>query len=188
MEILLPILALGGIAILFGLILGFAGEKLKVEEDPRIGQVSDVLPGANCGGCGFTGCAAFAKAVVEGNADVTGCPVGGEKVAKNVADAMGIVPEIKEKEVAFVKCAGDCDKASNKYDYYGCDDCNMAATLATSTSKGCGYGCMGHGSCVKACEFDAIHVVNGIAVVDKDEWCSMKGRLLSKVVWCWVKA
>ncbi len=174
MYILLPVLALGGMAVLFGLILGFAGEKLKVEEDERIPKVIDVLPGANCGGCGFTGCAAFAKAVVEGKAEVTGCPVGGEKVAVKVADAMGIVPEIKDKEVAFVKCAGDCDKASNKYEYYGADDCNMAFNLATSTSKGCGYGCMGHGSCVKSCEFDAIHIVNGIAVVDKEKCVACK--------------
>ncbi len=169
MDIFSPIIALGGIGILFGLILSFAGKKLKVEEDPRIGQVRDVLPGANCGGCGFTGCDAFASAVCEGKAPTTGCPVGGDSCAKAVADVLGIVPEEKEKEVAFVKCAGSCDKAKEKYEYYGATDCSMASGLANSSHKSCQYGCMGHGSCVKACGFDAIHIVDGIAVVDKEK-------------------
>lgn len=177
MEILYAVLALGSIGIFFGLVLGYAGVKLKVEEDPKIGEIVEVLPGANCGGCGYTGCAAFAKAVAEGTAAVNGCPVGGESCAANVSKIMGIEPSVKEREVAYVKCQGTCDNASETYDYYGIQDCKMASQLARTSGKTCTYGCMGYGSCVQACAFDAIHIVDGIAVVNKDK-CVACGKCI----------
>ncbi len=164
--IIYSILVIGTIGLLFGLILSYAGEKLKVETDPRIDEVNDVLPGANCAGCGFTGCMAFAEAVVEGTAKPNGCPVGGDSVAEAVSKVLGIESSSSDKQIAFVKCGGTCDKAHDKYNYYGMDDCNAASILAGGTKKGCSYGCMGLGSCVKKCNFDAIHVIDGIAVVD----------------------
>lgn len=176
-EFLFPIISIGGIGLLFGAILSYAGEKLKVEEDPNIALVRDVLPGANCGGCGYTGCDAFAAAVASGAAPTNGCPVGGEKCANAVASVLGIEPIVKEREVAFVKCAGSCEKASSNYEYYGVEDCNMAAKQASGTSKTCTYGCMGGGSCVRACEFDAIHIIDGISFVDKDK-CVACGKCI----------
>ncbi len=172
MDYLLPMLAIGGIGLVFGLILSYAGEKLKVEEDERIPLVRDVLPGANCGGCGFAGCDAFAVAIVEGKCSPNGCPVGGQETAEAVCEVMGLVAEESEKTVAYVKCAGDCDKASDKYEYFGVQDCNIQTALPSGTQKSCNFGCMGGGSCVKACDFDAIHIVNGIAIVDEDKCVS----------------
>ncbi len=172
MEYLFPIIAIGGIGVVFGLILSYAGVKLKVEEDERIPLVRDVLPGANCGGCGVAGCDAFASAVVEGKLSPNGCPVGGQETAAAVCEVLGLVAEEKEKEVAYVMCAGSCDKASDKYEYFGVQDCNIQTALPSGTQKTCNFGCMGGGSCVKACEFDAIHVVNGVAIVDEDKCVS----------------
>lgn len=166
MTIFYSVLVIGVAGLIFGIILSYAGEKLKVESDPRIDEVAEVLPGANCAGCGFTGCAAFAEAVVSGNAKPNGCPVGGDDVAKKVSEILGIEADTSDKQIAFVKCGGTCEKAIDKYDYYGYDDCNAASILAGGTKKGCSYGCMGLGSCVKKCNFDALHIVDGIAVVD----------------------
>ncbi len=171
-TILSSIISIGGIGIIFGLILGYAGEKLKVEEDPKIGQVRDVLPGANCGGCGYAGCDAFAKAIAMGEAPITGCPVGGAKCAEDIANVMGVEPSKEAKKVAYVNCGGDCDKASNKYLYQGMNDCNVSSILAGGGEKTCTYGCLGNGSCVQKCAFDAINIVNGIAVVDPEKCTS----------------
>ncbi len=174
-SIVFSALSIGGIGLVFGLILSYAGEKLKVVEDPKIGEVLDVLPAANCGGCGYTGCGAFAKAVVEGDAKPDGCPVGGAECASNVAKIMGVAVSDAGKEVAYVKCSGDCESATEKYEYYGVTDCNMAASLSNGGSKSCGYGCLGLGSCVKKCPFDAIDIVNNIAVINPDK-CTSCGQ------------
>lgn len=171
-TILMSVLSIGGIGIVFGLILGYAGEKLKVEQDPKIGLVRDVLPGANCGGCGFAGCDAFAQAVVEGKAPVNGCPVGGASCAGKVSDIMGIVAEEGKRQTAYVKCIGDCEQASEKYDYNGMDDCNAMNVLANTGKKSCTYGCLGGGNCVRKCNFDALSIVNGIAYVDSNKCVS----------------
>ncbi len=172
MEYIFPMIAIGGIGIVFGLILSYAGEKLKVEEDERIPLVRDVLPGANCGGCGFAGCDAFAAAVVEGKAPCNGCPVGGSETAAAVAEVMGLEATAGDRTVAYVKCNGTCDTAKEDYDYFGVADCNIMTSLPGGTQKTCKYGCMGGGSCVKACDFDAIHLVNGVAVVDEKKCVS----------------
>lgn len=174
--ILFSVLSIGGLGIIFGLILGFAGIKFKVEQDERIPLVRDCLPGANCGGCGFAGCDAFAQAVVEGNGKINGCPVGGAAVAEKVADVMGIEAVTSEKMVAFVKCDGNCDVSKVKYDYFGIEDCTMENALAGG-KKSCSFGCIGDGSCAKVCNFGAISVVNGVAVVDKEK-CTSCGQCI----------
>lgn len=176
-SILYPILSIGGLGTIFGLGLGFAAIKFKVEQNPKIPLVRDVLPGANCGGCGFAGCDAFASNVVEGNAKVNGCPVGGANVAAKISEILGVEAVDSEKMVAFVKCNGNCDKSNLKYDYYGIKDCNISNDLAGGP-KGCTYGCIGEGSCVKACNFGAISVINGVAKVDKDK-CTACGQCIS---------
>ncbi len=177
-AIIYAMVSIGGLGIVFGAILGFASKIFAVDEDPRVGQVLECLPGANCGGCGYPGCGGLATAIVEGRAPVNACAVGGANAAAAIAEVMGVVAEEKEPTVAFVKCGGTCDKAQNKYDYDGISDCVMAAQLVGKTSKACTYGCMGLGSCVKACQFGAIKIENGVAVVDPDV-CVSCGKCVS---------
>lgn len=159
----------GGVGIIIGLLLGVASEKFKVEVDERELFIRDELPGNNCGGCGFAGCDALAKAIAAGTADVAACPVGGPGVAAKIAAIMGVESGGAEKKVAFVKCKGTCDKTKTQYHYYGPMDCKQASVVPGQGEKACTYGCMGYGTCVKACAFDAIHIVDGIAVVDKEK-------------------
>ena len=167
-NIVYPALCLGGMGISFGLILGYAGVIFKVEEDERIPLVRTELPGANCGACGYTGCDAYANAVVSGKAKPNLCSVGGTNVTQKVSAIMGIEAVIGERNVAFIRCKGDCDKSKEKYDYQGIADCTIAAALGGG-SKGCAYACLGQGSCFKACEFGAIQIVDGIAVVTEEK-------------------
>ena len=168
----------GGTGILIGFFLGIAGEKLKVEVDPREEAITGVLPGNNCGGCGYAGCSGLAAAIVKGEAEVGGCPVGGAPVSAQVAEIMGVKAGASVRRVAFVKCAGTCEKAKKDYDYYGEEDCAMLAFVPNGGPKTCNYGCLGYGSCVKACPFDAVHIVDGIAVVDK-EACKACGKCVA---------
>ena len=158
----------GILALLLGLFLGFSGNAFKVEVDEREEAICGVLPGNNCGGCGYAGCSGLAAAIVKGEAPVNQCPVGGAPVAAQIGEIMGVKPEAGVKKVAFVKCAGTCDKTKNDYEYTGIEDCAAMAFVPNGGPKSCNYGCMGYGSCVKACPFDAIHIVNGVAVVDKE--------------------
>ncbi|PKM95920.1 MAG: ferredoxin [Firmicutes bacterium HGW-Firmicutes-1] len=171
-NILYAAAALGGLALLFGVGLGFAAIKFAVEVDPLVPVVRELLPGANCGGCGFAGCDAFANALVSGAARPNGCPVNNSDNASKIAIALGQVAVVGEKTSAFVKCNGTCDLASEKYEYYGIKDCQAATYLQGTGSKGCEYGCLGLGSCFNVCMFDAITIENGIAIIDEDKCVS----------------
>jgi len=168
-------LVIGIVGLLVGFLLVVAAEKFKVEVDEREAAVRELLPGNNCGGCGFAGCDALAAAIAKGEAEVGACPVGGASVGKAIAEVMGVEAGASARKVAFVKCAGTCDKTRNKSNYYGVQDCRMAVVAPGRTSKKCTYGCMGFGTCVKVCPFDAIHVVDGVAVVD-EEACKACGK------------
>lgn len=176
--IILAAAVVGGTGLVISVLLGIASEKFKVPVDEKEVAVREVLPGNNCGGCGFAGCDALAKAIAAGDADVGACPVGGAPVAEKIAEIMGVEAEEGDKMVAFVKCAGDCQKAKSKYNYSGIEDCVSAISVPGGGPKACAYGCTGFGSCVKACAFDAIHVVNGIAVVDEEK-CVACGKCVS---------
>lgn len=177
-AIIIATVVVAALGLLIGLFLGVAGEKFKVEVDEKELKVRDVLPGNNCGGCGYAGCDALAKAIAAGEAEVNACPVGGAPVADAISAIMGVAGGEKEKMVAFVKCAGTCEKAGVKYHYYGVTDCEQAAMAPGRGDKKCSYGCMGLGSCVKACPFDAIHIVDGIAKVDKEK-CVACGKCVA---------
>lgn len=166
-NIIYPVISIGGLGLLFGLGLGYASKKFAVAVDERVPKVRDVLPGANCGGCGFAGCDAFAKAVVEGQAKIDACSVGGSETAKNIAGILGVEAEEKERQVAVVKCIGTCDKSKIKYDYEGITSCKDASFIPGGGSKSCSYGCLGLGSCERACQFDAIKIIDGIATIDE---------------------
>lgn len=161
---------LGVMGIVFGLLLAYASKKFAVEVDPRIPEVREVLPGANCGACGFPGCDGFAAAVVAGNAKTNGCPVGGAPVGEKVAKIMGLVAESSVKKVAKVLCNAKC---FDKYEYAGYSSCTAAAMLSGGSPKSCSYGCIGLGTCVQVCAFDAIKIgENGVAYVDKEKCTS----------------
>lgn len=165
-----PILIAGGVVgatgLIIGLLLGLAAKKLSVEVDNRITAVRECLPGSNCGGCGFAGCDACAEAIVKGEAPVNAC-AGGDSA--KIAGIMGADAVEQVKKVAFVQCSGTCDKTKVKYRYQGIPDCRKLALIPGHGEKECIYGCMGYGSCVRACKFDAIHIVNGVALVDREK-------------------
>lgn len=166
--ILVAAFLVGGTGLLIGIFLGIAGEKLAVEVDEREIAVREELPGNNCGGCGYPGCDGLAKAIAEGEAPVNACPVGGDAVGKKIAAIMGAEVVEGRKMVAFVHCTGDCEKTSNVYQYDGVADCAFVKMVPSGGPKSCKAGCLGYGNCVKACPFDAIRVVNGVAVVNKE--------------------
>ena len=176
--IIIAAAVVGIIGILIGIFLGIASEKFKVEVDEKEILVRNELPGNNCGGCGYAGCDALAKAIAAGQAEVGACPVGGASTAEKIGAIMGVAGGTAEKKVAFVKCKGTCDKTKVQYNYYGVDDCKKVSVVPGAGEKACTYGCMGYGSCVKACAFDAIHVVDGVAVVDKEK-CVACGKCVS---------
>jgi len=177
-AILTATVVVGVTGLLIGLVLGIANKKFEVEVDEKEVAVRAYLPGNNCGGCGFAGCDALAAAIAKGTAPVNACPVGGAPVAEQISAVMGVSSGAAEKKVAFVKCAGTCDKTERKYHYYGIPDCKEAVMAPGKGEKKCDYGCLGYGSCVKACQFDAIHVVNGVAVVDKEK-CVACGKCVA---------
>ena len=176
--ILLATVLVGGTGLLLGLFLGLADKKFKVEVDEKELAIRGELPGNNCGGCGYAGCDACAKAIACGEAPVSACPVGGPDVAAKIGEIMGQAVGESKRMVAFVKCAGTCDKTRVNYDYCGADDCEMLAFVPAGGPKTCNYGCLGYGTCVKVCRFDAIHVVGGVAVVDKEK-CKACGQCVA---------
>lgn len=167
--ILLATLMVGGTGLLIGILLGIAGKKFYVEVDEKEVQIREALPGNNCGGCGFPGCDGAAAAVAKGEAPVNVCPVGGAPVAAAIGAIMGQSVGDSVRKTAYVRCAGDCEKAKKDYVYTGVEDCQYAAFVPGGGPKSCNYGCLGFGSCVKACKFDAIHVEKGVAVVDPEQ-------------------
>ena len=151
---ILSIIVLSGIGFVAAIGLGIAARVFYVEEDPRIKGVMDLLPGANCGGCGYAGCAACAEAIVNGEAQSNACVVGQSEVAMQVAEFLGMAPMDTEPQVACPECQGGT-RATKKYEYSGFSDCR-AAVLLYQGPLNCNNGCIGLGTCVKACKFGAI--------------------------------
>ena len=177
-AIITAVLVIAIVGLLIGLFLGIASIIFKVFVDEREEKILGNLPGNNCGGCGYPGCSGLAAAIVKGEAPVNACPVGGEAVGNAIAEIMGVEAETGVKKVAFVKCQGSCDKANTDYNYTGEMDCQMIGFVPNQGPKSCNYGCHGYGSCVKACPFDAIAIVDGVAKVDKDK-CKACGKCVA---------
>ena len=157
-TIVYTMIALSAIGILAAVILYFVAQKFKVYEDPRIDEVESALPGANCGGCGFAGCRAFAEACVKENElSALFCPVGGNDCMTDVAGILGLEAVTKDPRVAVVRCNGTCEHRPKTNQFDGASSCAVASSLY-SGDTGCQYGCLGHGDCVAACDFDAIHM------------------------------
>lgn len=172
MEVLLyTILTLCALGVLSAGILYVVAQKFRVEEDPRIDEAEKMLPGANCGGCGFAGCRGLAEALVKRD-DISAlfCPVGGGDTMKAVAAYLGKAAAEKEPQVATVRCGGSCDKRPRTNTYDGAGSCAVAASLYVGET-GCSFGCMSYGDCVAACAFDAIRIdpATGLPVVDAEK-------------------
>jgi len=167
--VIIAAVVVGATGIIIGILLGLASEKFKVNIDEKEVMVRNALPGNNCGACGYPGCDGLAKAIASGAAPVGQCPVGGAIVADIIGSIMGVKAVPGEKKVAFVKCKGSCDKTQMQYRYFGISDCRKISIVPGAGEKACDYGCIGYGSCFKACKFDAIHIVDGVSLVDKDK-------------------
>ena len=172
--IIISVALLAILAIIIGIFLGVSSEIFKVQVDERVEKVRECLPGNNCGGCGYAGCDALAEAIANGKADVSSCPVGGEKVATMISEVMGVATSAKVKMVAFVHCDGTCVNANKLYEYNGEKDCRIAALLPNAGEKVCRNACLGYGSCVKACKFDAISIIDNVAKVDQEKCVACK--------------
>ncbi len=177
--ILIAVLALGGIGLISAVILYFVASKFKVYEDPKIDEVEEILPSANCGGCGFPGCRAFAEATVkkakeEKNLEGLFCPVGGNEVMQSVGGALGLEIEAKDPMIAVVRCNGSHANSPGKVKYEGVSSCSFAHALYTGEG-GCQFGCLGLGDCVDACEFDAIHMSDERGLPEVNDKCTACG-------------
>lgn len=157
-DILIAAGSLGALGLIFGLLLTWANKVFYTPTNPKRDAIREALPGANCGGCGYPGCDAMADAISQGKAPAGGCPVGGNAVASKIAEIMGVedMPE-RVKMVATVVCQGDIDRCKTKFKYHGIEDC-VAASLVNDGNRACKYACLGLGTCVKACPFNAIHI------------------------------
>ncbi|MFQ6037897.1 MAG: RnfABCDGE type electron transport complex subunit B [Candidatus Aminicenantales bacterium] len=173
-DILIPVLTMTALGFLFSTGLVLAYRKLRVEEDPKIAEVNEALPQANCGACGFSGCRAFAEAVVRGDAEPNGCPVGGADVAADVAGILGVEAGEVIRKVARVHCRGTREAAKDSGAYLGIATCQAAHLVGGN--KQCAYGCLGFGDCFRACLFDAMTMgEDGLPVVDEDK-CTACGK------------
>lgn len=174
-ELLIAMAVLGGLGLGFGLILAVASRVFHVEADPRLEQLCEALPGANCGGCGYAGCAGYAEAVLRGEAGIGKCASGGDAAAEKMAAILGVTVEKVERKVAWVRCSGYKGTNENgnptgaklKGPYEGLKDCFAATKVAGRGPAICKYGCLGFGNCVAACKYGAISMVSGIAKVDE---------------------
>ncbi len=156
-----------GMAVILTYILGWANKAFYVEVDPRVEAVNDALPGANCGGCGYVGCNEYAEAVASGEAEVNLCNVGGASCAAAIADIMGVQVEASFPYRPIVHCGATYDDRLKRSPYRGEQKCATANLVAGV--QGCTYGCLGFGDCTQACNYDAIHIINGLATVDYEK-------------------
>ncbi len=175
--ILVAVIALGAIGLVSATVLYVCSKKFAVKEDPRVGEVAALLPQANCGGCGFAGCSGLAVALVKGadagSLEGLSCPVGGQEVMGKVADLLGMAIANSEPMVAVVRCNGTCANRPKVAEYSGLRTCAAMHSCGAGETA-CGYGCLGCGDCVAACQFGAISInpETGIAEVDEEKCTS----------------
>lgn len=165
MNIVWAVVWFAVLGLVLGIILAIASRIFEVKVDPRIEKIQECLPGANCGGCGYSGCAALAQAIVEGNAASTACNAAEDEAIEKISAIMGVSNGDRVRMRAQVICSGTHEYAKKKYIYEGASNCIAAARLGGG-DKLCPNGCIGLGSCAEACKFNAIHIENGVAAVD----------------------
>jgi RnfABCDGE-type electron transport complex B subunit len=169
-TILIPIGVVGGLGLLYGFGLAVASKKFHVEVDPRVEQILDALPGANCGACGKPGCAGYAEAIVEEDFDIDKCAPGGADCIAAIAKIMGKSATAGEKKIAYIHCAsGGTNNTKFKYEYQGIETCKAAVTMSEGPNM-CSHGCVGFNDCFDACPFDAIIIdENNNRIIDEEK-------------------
>ncbi|MFA6293792.1 MAG: RnfABCDGE type electron transport complex subunit B [Victivallales bacterium] len=175
-TVIFSVIIITAAGVIFGLAIGYVAKTFAVETDPRIEEVAGMLPGVNCGGCGFAGCADFAKSIVAGRAVPGLCPVSSPEAVSGIAKLMGVSASVKAPQVAVVFCGGN-DLQSQRINYNGVNDC-LSASLVALGGKACGYGCLGYGSCAVSCPFGAIQMNLGLAIIHP-EICTGCGKCVS---------
>ncbi len=168
--VLLSFITLAALAVVAAVVLYVVAKKFHVEEDPRIDAICELLPGANCGGCGFAGCRNFAESIVkQGSLDGLLCPVGGADCMQSIAPVLGVEAVIEEPKIAVVRCSGSKVNAPRTVNFEGLSDCRFSSNLYAGES-GCPNACVGLGSCVRSCQFDALQMdeETGLPVVNAD--------------------
>ncbi len=155
------------LAVVLSYILGWANKKFHVEEDPRVVAIMAVLPGANCGGCGYVGCGEYAEAVALEHEVVTKCTVGGQSCALQVAAVMGVEVGETLPWRPIIHCSAHYPDRLKRYEYRG--EMSCAAVNLVTNVQGCTYGCLGFGDCSRVCNFDALHIIDGLATVDYEK-------------------
>ena len=164
--IIAAVAILGGVGLVFAILIALANRKLKVFEDPRIDVVTGMLPGANCGACGMPGCRAFAEKLVKGESKPAGCNVANEDVRSSIAGYLGVDAGSAVKTVARLMCAGGTYVSERQADYRGYATCAAASAVAGG-GKGCSWGCLGLADCVRSCNFDAMWMrEDGLPAID----------------------
>ncbi len=176
-EIVIAVVTLCVIAFIIGIVLSIAEKIFHIDINEKEVKIREALPGSNCGGCGYAGCDSLAKAIANGNAPASACPVGGKTVAEKIAEITGAELGDIERRVAYVKCDGNCEKRESDYNYFGVDSCLYAAKMPGSSPYSCKFGCLGFGSCAKACPQRAIRIIDKKAVVD-ESLCIACGKCL----------
>ncbi|MDR1515389.1 MAG: RnfABCDGE type electron transport complex subunit B [Synergistaceae bacterium] len=167
--VLYPVLILGALGLAFGALLGFASIKFFVKTDERVSQIREILPGANCGGCGYPGCDGYADGIVNAGARTNLCAAGGVELAKGIAAIMGVEGEAPIPVRAFLKCKGSAEFSKRNAIYEGIMDCRSAAVVPGGSPNACPFGCIGLGTCVKVCVFGAMSMINGLASADPEK-------------------
>ena len=177
-TILVSAAVVAAVGLILGALIGFTAKKFEVQTDPKIEAVQELLPGANCGGCGYAGCADFASAIVTKDADPSGCSACSDAMLAKIAEVTGKAAGKKEKMTAVVFCSGSFSRSTRAADYNGIQDCRSASIVAGGGGKACRFGCLGYGSCARACPFGAIEIRDGLAVVHP-ELCRACGKCVN---------
>ncbi len=168
-ALLVPVLTVGGVGLAFGGLIAVANRRFHVHEDPRIDEVNELLPGTNCGACGFPGCRPFAEGLIDGATQPAACTNMGPEDIDTVADYLGVDAGEVQKRVARLLCAGGSHVADQRASYLGLETCAAAAVVA-SGGKACSWGCLGLADCEVSCDFDAIAMNDhGLPVVDPEK-------------------
>ncbi|MDR3331460.1 MAG: RnfABCDGE type electron transport complex subunit B [Synergistaceae bacterium] len=167
--VLYPLLVMGVLGLAFGALLAFASIKFFVKVDERVSKIREILPGANCGGCGYPGCDGYADSIVNGGAATNRCAAGGASLAAGIASIMGVAAEEAVPKIAFRKCNGSPDASARNAAYVGIGDCRSAVVVPSGSPNSCPFGCLGLGTCTKVCLFGALSIVNGLSCIDIDK-------------------
>ena len=167
--VLYPAVVMGILGVAFGALLGFASIKFFVAVDARVSEIRELLPGANCGGCGYPGCDGYAVGIVEEGVKTNLCVAGGSSLAEGIAAIMGVDSESSVPMRAYLKCAGSPEFSARNAIYVGIEDCRSAAVVPGGSPNACSFGCMGLGTCVKVCVFGAMTIKDGLVVIDPDK-------------------